>query len=147
MKKWRPGKEELWAVFCTCHQIVLIANGPAMSKPTWKMFRHACHLAKYLQCTADVCQVLKWTFPGRSCLADRVLSRGEARALQEENGGERDLIESVSDSDWAGHHDRVSSSCGHVFLNGNPVFCFVRKQGSISLSSREAELIACCSTG
>ena len=66
-------------------------------------------VAEYPQCTADVCQVLKWTFSGRSCLDDRVLSRGKARALQEENSGERDLIESVSDSDWAGHHDRVSS--------------------------------------
>ena len=56
------------------------------------------------------------------------------------------MIESVSDSDWAGHFDRVSSSCGHVYVNGNAVYCFVRKQGAISLSSCEAELIACCST-
>ena len=95
---------------------------------------NACHLAEHLQCTAAVCQVLTWTFLGRSCLDDRILSRGEARALQEEHSGEHDLIESVSDSDWAGHYDRVSSSCGRVFLNGNAVFCFIRQQGAISLS-------------
>ena len=118
----------------------------SMSRPTWKMYKQACHLAEYLLCTTDVCQVLRWTFPGRSCLDDRVLSKGEAIALQKEHRDEHDLLESVSDSDWAGHHDRVSSSCGHIFFNGNPVFCFVRKQGAISLSSCEAELIACCST-
>ena len=40
--------------------------------------------------------------PGRSCLDDRVLSRSEAIALQQQHKGEADLIESVSDSDWAG---------------------------------------------
>ena len=124
--------------------IAHLARG--MSKPTWKKYKQACHLAEYLLCTADVCQVLRWTFPGRSCLDDRVLSKGEAIALQKEHRDEHDLLESVSDSDWAGHHDRVSSSWGHIFFNGNPVFCFVRKQGAISLSSCEAELIACCST-
>ena len=123
-----------------------IANlARSMSKPTWQMFKHACHLAEYLQCASDVCQVLKWTFPSRSCLDDRVLSREEAKFLQAKYKGERDLIESVSDSDWAGRYDRVSSSCGHVFLNGNAVFCLVRKQGETSLSSCEADLISCCS--
>ena len=118
----------------------------AMSKPTWKMFKHACHLAEYLQCASESCQVVKWSYPGRSCLDDRALSREEAIALQKEHMGDHDLMEAVSDSDWAGHYDRISSSCGHIFLNGNMVHGFVRKQGAVSLSSCEAELISCVST-
>ena len=118
-----------------------------MSRPTMKMFKHAVHLAEYLMNTKDAFQVFRWTYPGRSCLDDRVLSRSEAIALQEQHKGDPDLIEAVSDSDWAGHFDRVNSStCGHVYVNGGAVHCFVRKQGAISLSSCEAELIACCST-
>ena len=99
----------------------------SMSKPTKKMYKHACHLAEYLQCTKDVNLTMKWSY------------------LPVENIGEPDLLESFSDSDWAGHWDRISSTCGHLYFNGNVTFCFVRKQGCISLSSCEAELVACCS--
>ena len=89
---------------------------------------------------------LAWTYPGRSSLDERKLSREEATRLRLEKSGEPDLVEGMSDSDWAGHWTRVSSTCGHVYVNGNARFCFVRKQGSISLSSCAAELMACCST-
>ncbi|CAE7792845.1 GIP [Symbiodinium sp. CCMP2592] len=79
----------------------------AMSRPTVKMFKHAIHLAEYMMSTKDACQVFRWTYPGRSCLDDRVLSRSEARVLQEQHKGDADLVESVSDSDWAGHFDRA----------------------------------------
>ena len=117
----------------------------SMSKPTKKMYKHACHLAEYLQCTKDVNLTMKWSYPGRSALDERKLMRYEAQALQLEKAGEPDLLESFSDSDWAGHWDRISSTCGHLYFNGNVTFCFVRKQGCISLSSCEAELVACCS--
>ena len=117
----------------------------SMSKPTKKMYKHACHLAEYLQCTKDVNLTMKWSYPGRSALDERKLMRDEAQALQLEKAGEPDLLESFSDSDWAGHWDRISSTCGHLYFNGNVTFCFVRKQGCISLSSCEAELVACCS--
>ena len=50
----------------------------AMSRPTMKMFKHAIHLAEYMMNTRDACQVFLWTYPGRSCLDDRVLSRSQA---------------------------------------------------------------------
>ena len=90
--------------------------------------------------------MVKWSYPGRSCLDDRALSREEAIALQKQRMGDHDLMEAVSDSDWAGHYDRISSSCGRIFLNGNMVHGFARKQGAVSLSSCEAELISCVST-
>ena len=111
-----------------------------------KLYKHAIHLAEYLHCTRDVCQVLRWSYPGKSCLDERILSRSEAAQLQKEHLDRPDLMEAVSDSDWAGHYDRVSCTCGHIFLNGNVVYCFVRKQGAIALSSCEAELMAACST-
>ena len=95
----------------------------SMSKPTKKMYKHACHLAEYLQCTKDVNLTMKWSYPGRSALGERKLMRDEAQALQLEKAGEPDLLE----------------------FNGNVTFCFVRKQGCVSLSSCEAELVACCS--
>ncbi|CAE7465273.1 unnamed protein product, partial [Symbiodinium sp. CCMP2592] len=55
----------------------------AMSRPTVKMFKHAIHLAEYMMSTKDACQLFRWTYPRRSCLYDRVLSRSEARALRE----------------------------------------------------------------
>ncbi|CAE7728433.1 GIP [Symbiodinium sp. CCMP2592] len=79
----------------------------AMSRPTVKMFKHAVHLAEYMMSTKDACQVFRWMYPGRSCLDDRVLSRSGASVLQEQHKGDADLIESVSDSDWAGHFDRA----------------------------------------
>ena len=124
--------------------IAHLARG--MRAPTMKLYQHAIHLAEYLHCTRDVCQVLRWSYPGRSCLDERILSRSEAMQLQKENLDRPDLIEAISDSDWAGHHDRVSCTCGHVHLNGNLVYAFVRKQGAIALSSCEAELMAACST-
>ena len=53
----------------------------AMSRPTMKMFKHAIHLAEYMVNTRDACQVFRWTYPGRSCLDDRVLSRSETMVL------------------------------------------------------------------
>ena len=53
----------------------------AMSRPTMKMFKHAIHLAEYMMNTRDACQVFRWTYPGRSCLDDRVLSRSETMVL------------------------------------------------------------------
>ena len=53
-----------------------------MSKPTKKMYKHACHLAEYLQCTKDVNLTMKWSYPGRSALDERKLMRDEAQALQ-----------------------------------------------------------------
>ena len=44
--------------------------------------------------------MVKWSYPGRSCLDDRALSREEAIALQKEHMGDHDLMEAVSDSDW-----------------------------------------------
>ena len=116
-----------------------------MSKPTKKMYKHACHLAEYLQCTKDVNLTMKWSYPFRSALDERKLTRDEAQALQLEKVGEPDLLESFSDSDWAGHWDKISSTCGHLYFNGNVTFCFVRMQGCVSLSSCEAEFVACCS--
>ena len=75
----------------------------SMSKPTKKMYTHACHLAEYLQCTKDVNLTMKRLYPGESALDERKLRRDEARALQLEKVGEPDLLESFSDSDWAGH--------------------------------------------
>ena len=124
--------------------IAHLARG--MRAPTMKLYKHAIHLAEYLHCTRDVCQVLRWSYPGKSCLDERILSRSEAAQLQKEHLDRPDLMEAVSDSDWAGHYDRVSCTCGHIFLNGNVVYCFVRKQGAIALSSCEAELMAACST-
>ena len=55
------------------------------------------------------------------------------------------LLEAISDSDWASSADRKSISCGHLYLDGNLMFSYSRRQCSISLSSCEAELTAATS--
>ena len=52
------------------------------------------------------------------------------------------ILAAISDSDWAGNSDRKSVSSGHLYLDGNLMFAYARRQLSISLSSCEAELVA-----
>ena len=59
-------------------------------------------------------------------------------------GGEEELmIQSYSDSDWAGDKESRESTFGYIFmLNGGPVSWCSKRQSSVALSSTEAECIA-----
>ena len=52
------------------------------------------------------------------------------------------LLEAVSDADWAGVHDRHSISCGQLYMDGNLMFSYSRRQTTIALSSCESELMS-----
>ncbi len=53
-------------------------------------------------------------------------------------------VEGYSDADWAGSRkDRKSISGGVTFLNGMPISRHVKKQCMVSLSTMEAEYVAC----
>jgi hypothetical protein len=53
-------------------------------------------------------------------------------------------VEGYSDADWAGSRkNRKSISGGVIFLNGMPISWHVKKQSMVSLSTMEAEYIAC----
>ncbi|CAE7303029.1 unnamed protein product [Symbiodinium sp. CCMP2456] len=57
--------------------------------------------------------------------------------------GGKIVIESVTDSDWAGvKRDRRSKSCLQIFVSGSMVTSAVRTQKSVALSSGEAEFIS-----
>ena len=78
-------------------------------------------------------------------LDERQLSAAEVAQKQVASANEPVLIEVLTDSDWAGAADRISTSSCHVFVNGNLAYAFVRKQGCVSLSSCEAELVSAVS--
>ena len=102
-------------------------------------------LGEYLWHTRHYELTLRWTFPGRSMLDERQLSAAEVAQKQVASANEPVLIEVLTDSDWAGAADRISTSSCHVFVNGNLAYAFVRKQGCVSLSSCEAELVSAVS--
>ena len=126
--------------------ISVLARG--MSRPTTKQLQNLKYLVEYVYHTKSYSLVLQWSYPGKSCLDERKIPRLRAQVC----GGEQDnevreksqprLLEALSDSDWAGASDRRSMSCGQLFLGGNFVFGFVRRQATIALSSCEAEMIS-----
>ena len=117
------------------HTISLLARG--MATPTERQFRHLRYLAEYMYTTRDYFLILHWSYPGKSFLNERLV---ETRPSMEE--GKPRLLEAVSDSDWAGVSDRHSISCGQLFLDGNLMFSYSRRQTTIALSSCESELMA-----
>ncbi len=53
-------------------------------------------------------------------------------------------VEGFSDADWAGSRkDMKSISGGVTFLNGMPISWHLKKQSMVSLSTMEAEYVAC----
>ena len=126
------------------HCVGVLARG--MSKPTVKQLKHLKYLTEYLYATRDYCLVLRWSRPGRSVMEESLRSQPKAED-DERTGDERParLLEAISDSDWASSADRKSISCGHLYLDGNLMFSYSRRQCSISLSSCEAELISATS--
>ena len=118
--------------------IGVLARG--MSSPTSKQLRHVKYLAEYLYHTRDYSLILRWSHPGRSFLDET--PRLKPRLDDEEFGPRFRLLEAVSDADWAGSYDRKSVTSGHIFLDGNLMYSYSRRQASISLSSCESELIA-----
>ena len=126
-------------------QFAIACLARCMSKPTQKAWQQLYVLAEYLWHTKHYELTLKWTYPGRSMLDERLLSTAEIAQKQISCANEPMLIEIFTDSDWAGAVDRISTSSCHVFVNGNLAYAFVRKQGCISLSSCEAELVAAVS--
>ncbi|CAE7362239.1 unnamed protein product [Symbiodinium sp. CCMP2456] len=126
-------------------QFAIGALARCMSRPTKKAWDQLRTLGEYLWHTRHYELTLKWTFPGRSMLDERQMSAAEVAQKQVESANEPMLIEVLTDSDWAGAADRISTSSCHVFVNGNLAYSFVRKQGCISLSSCEAELVSAVS--
>ena len=117
--------------------IGVLARG--MSSPTVKQLKHVKYLAKYLYFTRDYNLVLRWSSPGRSYLDESPRSQprfgdGDERRVR--------LLEAVSDADWARSADRKSVTSGHIFLDGNLMFSYSRRQSTIALSSCESELMA-----
>ena len=123
-------------------QFAIACLARSMSKPTKQAWRHLYALADYLWHTKHYKLLLRWTFPGRSVLDERTLTAAEIAQKQVSNKSVPMLIECLTDSDWAGAADRISTSSCHIFCNGNLAYAFVRKQGCISLSSCESELVA-----
>ena len=123
-------------------QFAIACLARSMSRPTKKAWSQLYALAEYLWHTRHYELTLKWTYPGRSMLDERLLSAAEVTQKQHDMFNEPMLVEVLTDSDWAGAADRISTSSCHVFVNGNLACAFVRKQGCISLSSCEAELVA-----
>ena len=65
----------------------------------------------------------------------------EGRALAQQ--GDKIILESVTDSDWAGHReDRRSRSSVQIYFGGSLMASYVRTQKNISLSSGESEFVA-----
>ena len=113
-------------------QFAIACLARSMSKPTKQAWRHLYALAENLWRTKHYKLLLRWTFPGRSVLDERTLTAAEIAQKQVSNKSVPMLIECLTDSDWA----------GHIFCNGNLAYAFVRKQGCMSLSSCESELVA-----
>ena len=115
-----------------------------MVNPTMHQWKCLKYLSEYLYSTRDYALVLRWSTPGRTLLDESPRHRPK-----EDDGADREpkvrILEAISDSDWAGNSDRKSVSSGHLYLDGNLMFAYARRQVSISLSSCEAELVA--STG
>ena len=126
-------------------QFAIGALARCMSRPTKKAWSQLYMLGEYLWHTRHYELTLRWTFPGRSMLDERQLSAAEVAQKQVASANEPVLIEVLTDSDWAGAADRISTSSCHVFVNGNLAYAFVRKQGCVSLSSCEAELVSAVS--
>ena len=126
------------------HCVGFLARG--MSKPTVKQLKHLRYLTEYLYATRDYCLVLRWSRPGRSVMEESLRTQPKVEDVQGDGEGRpARLLEAISDSDWASSADRKSISCGHLYLDGNLMFSYSRRQCSISLSSCEAELTAATS--
>ncbi|CAE7765176.1 unnamed protein product [Symbiodinium sp. CCMP2592] len=128
------------------YTIGVLARG--MSSPTAKQLSHVMYLAEYLYYTRDYSLVLRWSSPERSYLDEspRVRPRLDDGGEPVPPGGTLEakprLLEAVSDADWAGSADRRSVTSGHIFLDGNLMFSYSRRQSTIALSSCESELMA-----
>ena len=130
------------------HAFSLLARN--MTAPTEKQMKNLKYLAEYMYATRDYTLVLRWTTLGRSYLDQGIRERPSL--LYDGSGSNSDtpakqsrLLEAVNDNDWAGGSDRRSLSCGHLYLDGNLMFSYTRRQTIVSLSSCETELIS--STG
>ena len=107
-----------------------------MSNPLKHHLEWARHLVGYMCSTRNFSLLLKWQYIGSKT---QQLMHGDFP----EEDGEAHCLETYTDSDWAGSADRktVSSIC--VFLDGNLIHSFTRKQQSRALSSCEGEFTAC----
>ncbi|CAE7811967.1 unnamed protein product [Symbiodinium sp. CCMP2592] len=91
----------------------------------------------YLKGTMDHETRFPATCPGRSFLNEQS-GIGDHSSFEVEN-----LLETVSDADFASGDDRKSTTGFCIFLNGIPVYSTSRRQHVIALSSMESELYAC----
>ena len=107
------------------------------SAPCKQDLRCLKHVARYLKGTMDHETRFSATCPGRSFLNEQS-GIGEHSSFEVEN-----LIETVSDADFASGDDRKSTTGFCIFLNGIPVYSTSRRQQVIALSSMESELYAC----
>eukprot|EP00253_Pinus_taeda_P028008 PITA_28008 len=70
----------------------------------------------------------------------QVLQSKEGISLSQSNAEASPLLVGFTDSDWAGDLDDQKSTAGYVFtLGSRPITWACKKQGTISLSSAEAE--------
>ena len=111
-----------------------------VQNPSERDFRALKHLVEYLWATESYGVMLKWTCVGRSSLDGRNIQAPHCRVPIGTH-----LLEVYVDSDWAGTPDRHSMTSVRIMLNSNLVHGFVRKQGTVALSSCESELIAAVS--
>ena len=117
-------------------QFAISGLASAMSNPLKHHLEWARHLVGYMCSTRNFSLLLKWQYIGSKT---QQLMHGDFP----EEDGEAHCLETYTDSDWAGSADRktVSSIC--VFLDGNLIHSFTRKQQSRALSSCEGEFTAC----
>ncbi|CAE7364194.1 unnamed protein product [Symbiodinium sp. CCMP2456] len=93
-------------------------------------------LREYLKGTVDYKTRFPATCPGRSFLS-------EQSGVGEHSAFEENLLETVSDADFASCADRTSTTGSCIFLNGVPVYSTSRRQQVIALTSVEGELYPC----
>ena len=108
----------------------------SMAAPTKAAWGRAWHVASYLVGTCLWGILIAKSAKGQSVL--------DCREVEEiENEGQRNLLEVITDADYAGNKDdRKSTSSFQVFLDSSLIESRVRSQKAIALSSGESEFVA-----
>ena len=121
------------------HTVSLLARG--MSSPSERQYPQLRYGVEYLYSTRDYCLVLHWTIPGKSFWGETALTERGAACNEQPRS-----LEAVSHADWAGVHDRHSISCGQLYMDGNLMFSYSRRQATTALSSCESTLMSATGT-
>ena len=109
----------------------------SLTKPTKAKYRRLEHLVCYLKGTAGYSIRFTKTKPGVSTLIP------EDHWFTHEPEDKEDLLEVMTDADWAGNKvTRKSVTACHFYYNGLLVHTLTRTQKAIALSSCESEYVA-----